>query len=199
MIPPKSLNIQGATTGKTVLDCTLKTSKGAKGATLSLQNLTVMRGFDIEDNEYGTVTVTECHFESGPGRDCVQVGSCGRTCVFRNCIISGGSDGLHHKSDSTRLLIENCVIRDAGSRGIFANRDFTIRDSVVENCGSYGIKCRGGCTVEGDCDIQPGPWDTFGTAGGMTRGGDQYGDPDTFADLGGLTAMMARSDPHFWG
>lgn len=200
IIPGKALTIQGSTTGKSILECTLKTTKGAKGGVLKLNNLNVHGGFDIEDNEYKEVLVNDCNFACGVGggRDCVTVGSCNGNCVFRNTVISGGSDGLMHTSHNTNLTIEKCMIGNAGSRGIFANSHFVIRDSVVVNCGGYGIKCRAGCTVLGDCNIQPGPWDNFGTAGGMKRDGTTYGHHNTFADLGGLNAMMARLDPNYW-
>ncbi|KAK3238704.1 hypothetical protein CYMTET_51302 [Cymbomonas tetramitiformis] len=78
-------------------------------------------------------------------------------------LIFGGGDGLMHSSHETKLHLKDCEIRWAESRGIFANSSFVIEDTEISNCGSYGIKCRGGCEVKGGCDIQSGPWDSLVT------------------------------------
>ena len=65
-------------------------------------------------------------------------------------------------SRSTRqasLTRRKCTIKGAAGRGIFANDLFTIEDSTVMGCGSYGMKTRAGCDRRGRNRIQPGPWD----------------------------------------
>mmetsp|Transcript_15191 Transcript_15191/g.17985 ORF Transcript_15191/g.17985 Transcript_15191/m.17985 type:complete len:459 (+) Transcript_15191:79-1455(+) len=205
VIPGKGIVLKSSTPTsnlkETVLDCTLKTTPGAKGNLFQLQNIKVTNGFEIEDNSYGKILITDCHLAcNDPHRDNINVGDCsGTKCTFLKCTIEGGSDGLMHGSHTTKLEIVSSTIKNVGSRGIFANADFMIKDSVIKSCGSYGIKCRDGCDVRGNCDIQPGPWDTFGTAGGMDSSGDVYGHQDTFVNLHSSSAMEAAEDLNMRG
>lgn len=77
-----------------------------------------------------------------------------------DCEVFGGDDGL--MISNADVHIKDSDIRFARCRGIFANDHFTVEGVEVSNCGSYGMKTRGGCTRLGDDnDIQPGPWDNM--------------------------------------
>ena len=86
------------------------------------------------------------------------MGDC-RRLLISGCCIHDGSDGLGLNGSCAQVLIKDSEIKYCCCRGIFANDSFTIEDSEVSSCGSYGMKTRGGCFRKGTCHIQPGPWD----------------------------------------
>ncbi len=90
--------------------------------------------------------------------DCVEVTNC-KNLLINGCEIHGGQDGLGLNGYDIKAHIKNTEIKYPCCRGIFANHDFVIEDSVVSDCGSYGMKTRGGATRRGKCIIQSGPWD----------------------------------------
>jgi hypothetical protein len=184
-------------------------ARGARGALLRLSNFSVaghqmlVRGADVKRVELERLQISYApHLEE----DALVLDQIGRgpdkfgmpSILIDRCSVRGGSDGVMINEWGVHL--RRCNISGAASRGIFANRDFVIEDSVVTGCGGYGMKTRFGCERRGRNDIQPGPWDrggwwdsypaggrpgaTFaGMFGGMGfgggRGGDEMADEDS--------------------
>jgi hypothetical protein len=136
---------------------------------LVLRNFRCLNGMKIKDNNHDSIELVNLHislpdaaqkFQAQiPTReDCVEVAECNKLLV-QSCEIFGGSDGLVLNGNSIKTHIKDSIIKYDSSRGIFANNLFTIEDSEVSCCGSYGMKTRSGCSRKGKCKIQAGPWD----------------------------------------
>ena len=98
--------------------------------------------------------------------------------LMDRCTVRGGSECVF--IDTYGVHLRGCHISGAENRGIFANNDFVIEDSVVKGCGGYGMKTRAGCERRGKNTIQTGPWD-----GHMQRGGGWDGEFGGMGAAGG--------------
>ena len=67
--------------------------------------------------------------------------------LMDRCTVRGGSECVF--IDTYGVHLRGCHISGAENRGIFANNDFVIEDSVVKGCGGYGMKTRAGCERRG--------------------------------------------------
>jgi len=132
-----------------------------KGGDLLISNLWAQKGGSIATNGFHHIDLQDVTFteHAGSGNDClvIDAGGCEQGVDVKDCRVYGGDDGLFISGG--QVLVKGSEIRFAQSRGIFANPGFAIESSIVSDCGSYGIKCRGGYTDLGGCKIQPGPWD----------------------------------------
>jgi hypothetical protein len=128
---------------------------------LLIRNISIIgkEGIEIKDNHLSRLELKEIKIRAEKDSDAVIIHNCMGGAILLNwCEIYGGSDGISNTGMNTQLHIKDCEIRFAKYRGILSNNNFTIEDSEVSNCGSYGIKDRGGHTSIGDNDIQAGPW-----------------------------------------
>mmetsp|Transcript_12680 Transcript_12680/g.30159 ORF Transcript_12680/g.30159 Transcript_12680/m.30159 type:complete len:654 (+) Transcript_12680:100-2061(+) len=96
--------------------------------------------------------------------DAFSTGDLTGKCLFLDCEIYGGSDGVF--IGGTGVHLKRTEIRFAQNRGIFSRRHFVIEDCTIDGCGGYGIKGTGGWREKGQNDIQPGPWSSHGGGGG---------------------------------
>eukprot|EP00391_Amoebophrya_sp_Ameob2_P007913 CAMPEP_0178984898 /NCGR_PEP_ID=MMETSP0795-20121207/1864_1 /TAXON_ID=88552 /ORGANISM="Amoebophrya sp., Strain Ameob2" /LENGTH=415 /DNA_ID=CAMNT_0020675819 /DNA_START=109 /DNA_END=1356 /DNA_ORIENTATION=+ len=127
------------------------------------------------------IALTNCRLEKfrhAPEQNCLHVEECVCSCQILNCTIRGGADcvGVGEPEDRAQRLrccsdddedgcmaVQSSLVEGAADRGIYcAQRRLLLRDTVVRNCGGYGVKCEGECHVAGACHIQEGPWDTWG-------------------------------------
>ena len=144
-----------------------------QGGDLRISSLYAQQGGNIATNGFRHITIKDVTFSAGQGcrGDCLMIDAsgCEKGVDIKKCRVMGGDDGLFIKGGE--VMVRDSEIRFAASRGIFANPSFGIKNTEVSNCGSYGIKCRGGYNDLGGCDIQPGPWDELGGgSGGMFSG-----------------------------
>ena len=121
---------------------------------------------DIQKNIYKGITLYNVNvtMPHGLNNDALVINECKNKCLIQGCEIDGGSDGVCIATENVHL--KNTKICNAQSRGIFSRRRFTIEHCEVSGCGGYGIKGTGGWTEKGRNNIQPGPWNAFGGAGG---------------------------------
>ena len=91
--------------------------------------------------------------------DAFSTGDLTGKCLFLDCEINGGSDGVF--IGGTGVHLKRTEIRLAQNRGIFSRRHFVIEDCTIDCCGGYGIKGTGGWREKGHNDIQPGPWSSM--------------------------------------
>ena len=203
---PTALTLEG---NGAELQFAVTVARGARGALLRLSNFSVaghqmlVRGADVKRVELERLQIS---YPPHLQEDALVLNEIGRgpdesgmpSILIDRCSVRGGSDGVMINEWGVHL--RRCNISGAANRGIFANRDFVIEDSVVTGCGGYGMKTRFGCERRGRNDIQPGPWDrggwwdsypaggrpgaTFaGMFGGMGfgggRGGDEMADEDS--------------------
>ena len=140
----------------------------AAGGKVIIRNFVIQAEVQIKDNAFQWVELSTVHIAAASRRlpgfvlrsDALDIGNCaGKGVLLDHCEIYGGADGVSNTGRDTRLHIKDCEIRFADCRGIFSNNHFIVEDTEVSNCGSYGIKDRGGRTMRGDNDIQAGPWD----------------------------------------
>lgn len=144
-------------------------TQDAAGGKLVICNLKIKVEIEIKENAFQRIELSTVMIDANAHRipeyilrvDALKIGECrgAKGVLLNHCEIYGGWDGIDNNGSNTRLHIKDCEIRFACCRGIFSNNHFTIEDSEVSNCGSYGIKDRGGRTMLGDNDIQTGPWD----------------------------------------
>jgi hypothetical protein len=142
---------------------------GIGDSTVTIKQCCCVRGITINTTTHSRIQLLDLHISLPNAKsnfdnrivcreDCVDVTNCSRLDITR-CEIHGGSDGLSLNSHDINAYIKNTEIKYACCRGIFANPMFTIEDSEVTSCGSYGMKTRNGVRRRGRCNIQPGPWD----------------------------------------
>jgi hypothetical protein len=144
-----------------------------QGGDLRISSLYAQQGGNVATNGFRHITIEDVTFSAGQDcrGDCLMIDAsgCEKGVDIKKCRVMGGEDGLFIKDGE--VSVRDSEIRFAASRGIFANPPFGIKNTEVSNCGSYGIKCRGGYNDLGGCDIQPGPWDELGGgSGGMFSG-----------------------------
>lgn len=129
---------------------------------VKVSDLQVSGCVQIGQTKYKTITCEAVEVKCPPTRNvnAFEV-HCRGNILIDSCKIYGGSDGVY-LSGYESAIIRNSTIQYARNRGIFANEWFTIKDSVICDCGSYGIKGRGGWDARGDGNhIQPGPWSEY--------------------------------------
>ncbi len=139
------------------------------GGKLILSGLNVCGDVDIKDNAFQRIELSNLRIEAHANRvkgytlhvDALNLENCSgnKGILLDRCEILGGWGGVNNVGSSNRLHVKDCEIRFACCRGIFSNNHIVIEDTEVSNCGSYGIKDRGGRTLRGDNVIQQGPWD----------------------------------------
>jgi hypothetical protein len=158
----KAVHLVGAGMTKVTLRAHLNIKGDENGGKLVIANLQIEGNVSVDDNKYDGVTFLSVQVacpQTG-GDDAVSIKRCGGKVLLFCCEIIGGSDGLGIYG--ANVHIRDTDIQLAASRGIFANDSFIIEDSVVDDCGGYGIKGRGGWDERGTNEIQPGPWSSFG-------------------------------------
>ena len=165
----KALRIIGEGMDKVKLRCKfVVTQEQANGGMVAVQNLTIAGTVNVREVSYDNIIFASVEVNvpaSSRGSDAFQAANKGKI-TLDCCEIVGGSDGVFIGGRETEMHIRETDIQMCSSRGIFANPDFVIQDSAVYNCGSYGIKGRGGWTEKGENQIQPGPWNSFGGPSG---------------------------------
>ena len=159
---PTALTLEG---NKAELHFAVAVSPGAKGTLLRLANFSVVgatvtvRGMDIRHVvlEQLDISLLDNYNEN----DALTLNGIrergSRSILVDRCTVRGGADSV--MINEANVHLRGCRIEQAESRGIFANDHFVIQDSIVANCGNYGMKTRGGCVRLGSNSIQPGPWD----------------------------------------
>jgi len=162
----KNLQLHGQGMDKTILKCNLVVKQdGCTGGKAMVQKLKVQGVVTVTDNTFDDVSFVSMEVNASKLQsDAVTIKCCRRLFLFC-CEIIGGLDGLCLMDQSTSARIDQTDIQFAACRGILANVNFTIKDSAVYNCGSYGIKGRIGWTDLGGNDLQPGPWRENGQNG----------------------------------
>ena len=181
LVVTRAVRLQGSGSGAegSVLTVPLRVGQDPhreKGGDLLISNLWAQKGASIATNGFHHIDLQDVTFteHAGGGNDClvIDASGCEQGVDVKDCRVLGGDDGLFISGG--QVLVQGSEIRYAQSRGIFANPSFTIESSTVSDCGSYGIKCRGGYTDLGGCHIQPGPWDS---TGGPFSGAGMFGIP----------------------
>ena len=177
----------------TTLICLLVVTDEVEGALVRLSNFQSLAPVRLHSSRLERMVLSKVKIDCMLGRtanrpdvDCANVdanvdalelhGVCSRRknqarrtdrVLLEDCEVLGGSDGVF--INSADCTLRRCRITGAHHRGIFANQEFTIEDSTVEECGGYGMKMRSGCKQLGRNTIQDGPWDE------MTAGFGLYG------------------------
>ena len=160
---PTALTLEG---NKAELHFAVSVAPEATGTLLLLSNFTVVNasltvsGKDIKHVVLHQLNVSLPHTSND---DALTLNDMRGRILIDKCVVSGGSDSVFIQGCDVHL--RGCHISGAASRGIFANHNFVIEDSVVTGCGGYGMKTRAGCQRRGKNSIQSGPWD--GVFGGM--------------------------------
>jgi hypothetical protein len=176
---PTALTIEGH---KAELHFAVSVAAEAKGARLRLANFSVVnaplivRGKDVKQVVLENITVSLPPHTNNDALTLSHIsqlnpyihGHAGSILIDR-CTVRGGSECVF--IDTPYVHLRGCHISGAANRGIFANADFVIEDSVVTGCGGYGMKTRAGCERRGKNNIQTGPWDSHMQRGGGWDGG----------------------------
>jgi hypothetical protein len=194
----KPLNLWGGSTStntttrmtkEVVLQCNVEVTfeNASKKHHLVMRHMKVEGNVTVACNTAGGVYFYNMQFDCPSQRDdALEISSSCRAkkVLILECEILGGADGLclYSSDHDMKIHIQRCKIVGAGSRGIFADSYFTIENSLVDMCGSYGIKCRAGFKEVGSCHIQSSPW---GPHGGAVMGGT-YGRMQGYPQVQGL-------------
>jgi len=179
---PTALTIEGH---KAELHFAVSVAAEATGARLRLANFSVVnaplivRGKDVKQVVLENISVS---LPPHNDKDALTIKDVRQQAVasilMDRCTVRGGSECVF--IDTYGVHLRGCHISGAENRGIFANNDFVIEDSVVKGCGGYGMKTRAGCERRGKNTIQTGPWD-----GHMQRGGGWDGEFGGMGAAGG--------------
>ena len=176
-----ALVLMGKGTDATQLICEVTVGERVVGKLLHLANLSVrnatltIQGKAIERVHLQKLRIS---LDGGEGRDALTLNETHsgkyhpEKVLLEECEVVGGGDGIMIGVHGCTL--RKCRVLGAASRGIFANDSFIIEDSVVQGCGGYGMKTRGGCDRRGSNRIQAGPWDGHMAFG---EGANPYGVP----------------------
>jgi hypothetical protein len=162
----KAVHLLGAGMSKVTLGASLCVAQGSEMAgKLVIANFKIEGHVSVEENKYDSPVFLSVEVSCSPTSrdDAFSIRSCGGKVLLYCCEIIGGSDGL--RIYTPNVHIRETDIQCAHSRGIFADYYFIIEDSAVYNCGSYGIKGRGGWHEKGTNELQPGPWGSHGASG----------------------------------
>ena len=158
---PTALTVEGH---KAELHFAVSVSAQATGALLQLSNFSVVNapltvtGKNIKQAVLQNITVS---LPPHSDNDALTLNDICQHAIgpilLDTCTVRGGAESVFINACGVHL--KGCHISGAASRGVFANYDFVIQDSVVTNCGGYGMKTRAGCQRRGNNSIQAGPWD----------------------------------------